>query len=423
MRNARMKNAALTSVNKNIYEMLCNIDVWTASLDALLNVRKHLVGKTHLDIQLRKLINQFGVFKNNYATYLDEVVNDNDEEYVKEVDENDVEENDEEYEVEDYETNKTKSHPNKSKLKTAPPDDEEELDKFLQRAVQSTTQREWTNQETRDKTSWMHEFPGKGPTKEQQAAMNILSVAEQEQEEMNALIDQRRKRLEEESKKPPPSSPVRFTMDIDKTLDPKTGLPIPECMENADEDEEVIDEEEIEEDVIEEEEIEEEDESISNKITKATKQVENAVAQALLPMTNDKSLHPLIAMQQADRLLSDLGNPAQETYAPAPTQNSTPSQSSNRNQPPAQTQTPAQNSEHISEESRDLPSDFDPRFAPLYRMTIYQRNKLYNNWFKRAVINVDEQLKNKTVAADERAKMIREETSRLRDAWLESQAV
>ena len=106
----------------------------------------------------------------------------------------------------------------------------------------------------------------------------------------------------------------------------------------------------------------------------------------------EPTIHPLIALQNETNLFKDLQD-----------------RSFDQQEKP----------EPIIQQKTDVP-EFDPKYGPLYRMSAYQRKKMYQKWFQQAISNVDEQISNNLVSPKTRDRLIREETSRLQENYLET---
>ena len=107
--------------------------------------------------------------------------------------------------------------------------------------------------------------------------------------------------------------------------------------------------------------------------------LESALNTAMSNINNDPSIHPVVAMQKEQPILP---------------------------KPVVKFNTP------------EVP-EFDKKYGPLFSMTATQRNRLFQDWFKQAVTNVDSQLTG-PVSPNTRDRLIREETTRQQDRYLES---
>ncbi len=154
----------------------------------------------------------------------------------------------------------------------------------------------------------------------------------------------------------PPVKPVNFTV-----TDCDIKEPAKPSESNSDSDGEVLEEVVIEE--------------------APQSNLENELKTVMSNITADTTMHPLVAMQKENSIF---------------------------NEPPA-----------VKFTTPD-PPEFDPKYGPLFSLTAPQRKKLFYQWFKRATVSVDEQLANNPVSPNTRNRLIREETTRLQDTYLES---
>jgi hypothetical protein len=67
----------------------------------------------------------------------------------------------------------------------------------------------------------------------------------------------------------------------------------------------------------------------------------------------------------------------------------------------------------------DKPPEFDPKYGPLLRFSVNERNEMYAKWFKQAIMTVDAQLAKEPKSPETRDRMIREEAFRIQDRFLE----
>lgn len=193
-------------------------------------------------------------------------------------------------------------------------------------------------------------------TNMQQAALKVLDDAEQDAKQMDAIINSRRAQMENQMQNPP-AKPVKFlTNDVDNNPDESEG--------------EIIEEVEI----------------TKEKNTMA-EDLENALKTTMSNISNDPTMHPLIEMQKNQSIFTGIQN---------------------YDKPPA-----------VKFNTPEIP-EFDRKYGPLFSLTAPQRNKLYQRWFKQATINVDSQLNNQPVSPNTRNRLIREETTRMQDSYLES---
>ncbi len=228
----------------------------------------------------------------------------------------------------------------------------------------------------------------------QKAALSVLSEEEQAAAELAEHMEQKRKEYAASAAKgPPPSAPIRFTLDIDKTLDPVTGLPI-DCSVVRSDDEYTVFEENV---------------------------------------------HPLIAMQKKEPLIGqvngentfsrqdNLDNSTSPTTLPAvelrdQTQKDNPAKNDvsggvdiSQNAP--QSDSRPTNTAHVTE------VDHNPKYGPLFRLSANKRRELQYSWFQQAISTIDAQIKNNElgpITPRTRDKLIRDETTKLQDLYCEA---
>ncbi len=422
---AYMTNRALKSLSNEIDSVSENINTWVVSLKSLIKLRRKLLGNSKADKDLYVVADAFSklFYKGHVKVDNRHIDSDSDSDSDSDDDadepnadvnddaesESDVDvgsESDSDLDVIAQKKNKTRKSKQQSTAENV--DADVDVDEFLREVVAA----EHAAADGKPKVS------KKNMSKMQLAALKVLSEEDREVKDMDDLMAQRRIKMERDMQKPQPTRPVKFTLDIDKTLDPKSGLPIHENIDNIDDGE-----------ILEEISIHEESNLAESKPADAQKEMsvvelENAIKETMKAINSDTKLHPLLSMQKDSPLFAGLpgfdanGNnqdstaqdPTKELHSqfgvqsPAVLMNSNTAKSANTAVTFLTPETP----------------EFDPKFGPLYKFTADQRKKMFYQWFKQATVNVDNQLEGKLVDTATRDRLIREETTRIQDNYLES---
>ena len=413
--DAYMKNRALKSLSKEISSVSENLNTWAVFLKHLIKLRRKLIGSKKADSDLYIVADAFSkLFYKNHAK-VNECHIDSDSE-----------------DDSDSASRGTSDTNSPRKLQcNAKNIEEEDIDETLRKIIAS---------ETRTSRSNNQELPEnlKNITPMQQAALSVLTIEEQEAEDLANRMSRKREKLARDMHKPQPCAPVKFTLDVDKTLDPKTGKPIDCCVHSKDDskddssDDEVLDEvsidnSDIESDAESNAESNAESEEIPQKNKKDVKHpsavdLETALKTVMKNVLDDTSLHPIIAMQKDNPLFNGLpgfdNNTGTAFCAPtvsAPTV-SAPTVSALIASNNVSTDAPQKKSENTTQESYE----FDPKYGPLLKLSAYARKQLQYKWFTRAKENVDAHVAEHPVSPRTRDQLIREETTRLQDLYCET---
>lgn len=447
-----MANRALHSLSKEIDDISENINTWAVSLKSLIKLRRALLKNSKADRDLYVIADAFSklFYKGHAKVDTRHVDSDSDSDSGSgsgsESDSNtesnntgsDSDSNTESANNTPRKNSKQNKQNKHHKQSPTEPDADIDVDEFLREVVAA-------EQTAKDGKI---QKPTAGMSKMQQAALKVLAEEDREVKDMDLLMAKRRRKMEEDMRKPQPTRPVKFTLDVDKTLDPKTGLPLFEDKQEDSEDGEVLAEEDIsgsdsEVEVEVEAEVEvkvpkhskvlkpaklqkpakvlldentEDDAILSGTLANdkakhpSVLDLENALKNAMANITADESLHPLIAMQKDSPLFAGL--PGFTDSGDSVCANPVMSNPGNPSNPAVQTA-------HTTFSTPD-PPEFDPKYGPLYRMTAPQRAKMFQQWFKRASTNVDSQLSKNPASPTTRNRLIREETFRLQENYLET---
>ena len=116
--------------------------------------------------------------------------------------------------------------------------------------------------------------------------------------------------------------------------------------------------------------------------------LENDLNAAMANINADTSIHPLVSMQKDQSIFTEL--PKEQAVKPV-----------------------------VKFTTPEVP-EFDKKYGPLFSLTAPQRNKLFQQWFKQAVTHVDAHIASNPVSPTTRDRLIREETTRLQDSYLEN---
>lgn len=338
--NAYMTNRALKSLSKEISAISENLNTWAVSLKHLIKLRRNLLNNKKADSDLYLVADAFSkLFYKNHAKVDNYHVN-----------------SDSEQEDQELTTNESQN---------AHDFQEEDIDETLRKIV--------ANEKPKSKLTDM-----------QLAALETLTAEEKEAEELNNQINRRRAQLNANMQKAQPSAPVKFTVDVDKTLDPKTGKPIEYEVDDNSDNGTILDEASLDSD--------------NGKKTLITNTESNYLSngnllttlnEVMSKMNNDKSLHPIIAMQKETPLFNGL--PGFENTAVK--------------------------SEPVKV---DGISNFNPKFTPLLKLTAHARKELQYKWFKQAIENVNIQTRDLPISPKTRDRLIREETTRQQEYYCET---
>ncbi len=382
--SAYMTHRTLKVLSDEINRVSENINTWVVSLKGLIKIRRTLLGNTKADKDLYLAADAFS--KLFYKGHLD---SDSDN-------------------SETHETVNPKGQVENSTKKDHDMDDDA-LAAYLCDAVS-------TEKVAADNP----ELSKKNMSKMQLAALKVLSDGEKELKEMDDLMTRRRIQMEKDLQNPQPTRPVMFTLDVDKTLDPHTGKPIHEIHATCRQDEDG--------DILEEV-------SIDGDEPPAKLHPILAMQQELLSGLNDAGVMlggvssndaemSITQLENETKNIIDKINSNTNMYPISDAQKESPDMTADNNQPKSRfgvqspevlmnVRTPVK---FLTPET----PEFDPKFGPLYRFTPEQRKKMYYQWFKQATVNVDNQLTDKKVDAETRNRLIREETTRIQNDYLES---
>lgn len=378
--NAFMTNRATKSISKEIAKVSENLNTWSVLLKQLIKLRRLLLNNHNVDSDLYMVANAFSkLFYKNQAKVNDYHLDSDSEAEAESEADAEAEVNSEVDQDTGSDSNEKRRKQNQKKSVEMESTEEEDVDEILRKIIAS----ESTSVARTRKVTPM-----------QQAALNTLTIGEQEAKELDDLMEKKRRQLERDMNKPQPKAPVKFTLDIDKTLDAETGRPIDCCVYPT-----VSDEDELGEIL--------EEESIKSDVHPITTNLEKELTAAMIGINNDKSIHPILAMQAEDNIFSGLPelDPSVENV-----QNE--SKESNKSKEPQ--------SEHVSYQESQASQEFDPKYGPLLKLSAYARKRLQYKWFNQAKKNVDVQTSEHPVSPSTRDRLIREETTRLQDYYCET---
>lgn len=380
--NAYMKNRALKSLSKEISSISENINTWAVSLKHLIKLRRKLLSNKKADSDLYMVADAFSkLFYKNHAK-VNEYHLDSDSES----------DPDPESDSESNSPRSTRKRRDPHKKEEDQEDQEEDIDETLRKIIASEARISQSDNQPLPKNLKI--------TPMQKAALDVLTAEEQEAKDLASRMARKREKLARDMNKPQPRAPVKFTLDVDKTLDPKTGKPI-DCGVYAkdDSEDEVLDEVSIDENSSTESDSDAEEIPQENKKDikhPSAVDLETALNNVMKNVLDDTSLHPIIAMQKENPLFNGL--PGFEN-----TTEHTP-------QPQIQPQ------HNTTQESYD----FDPKYGPLLKLSAYARKQLQYKWFTQAKQNVDAHIAEHPVSPRTRDRLIREETTRLQDLYCET---
>jgi hypothetical protein len=356
--NNYMTERSVKSISKEINHIASNISTWSTALKKLIQIKRLLTEDPFIDSTLFDLADSFeDLFYNGITEKVVRRQYKPKQQPKRSV--KSVDSNSESSsEASEIEV-ETESQPNNRQAARPTPEADVDVNEFLREVVAAEHAAQ----------SGAPAVPTNNMSKMQLAALKVLEEERKEAEDMDALIAERRKKMEQEMMKPPPARPIKFLSETDSEDGDDSG---------DDSEGEILDEVSIHSD------------------------------------TNAPALHPLIMMQQnnnlfkgmdgldpnaqpevsiVDRLEAMLDNASdqQPTVAPVPVVFTTPE-----------------------------PPEFDPKYGPLFSLSLTQRNKLFYKWFQTASKNVDDQIQGKNITPRTRDRLIREETSRLQDEYLET---
>jgi len=385
-----MKNRALKSLSKEISSISENINTWAVSLKHLIKLRRKLLNNKKADSDLYMVADAFSkLFYKNQAK-VNEYHLDSDSESDSDS------KSDSESDSPRSTRQRRDPHDQKDHQKDCSEDQEEDIDETLRKIIASEA---WISQSDNQPLPKNLKI-----TPMQKAALDVLTAEEQEAKDLASRMARKREKLARDMNKPQPRAPVKFTLDVDKTLDPKTGKPI-DCGVYAkdDSEDEVLDEVSIDENSSTESDSDAEEIPQENKKDikhPSAVDLETALNNVMKNVLDDTSLHPIIAMQKENPLFNGLPgfeNTTEHTPQPQP-------------QPQNQIQ------KNITQESYD----FDPKYGPLLKLSAYARKQLQYKWFTQAKQNVDAHIAEHPVSPRTRDRLIREETTRLQDLYCET---
>ncbi len=428
---AYMTNRATKALAKEIAIAAENINTWAVNIKELIKLRRKLLKKPKADADLYTIADAFSrLFYKGHTKAVDYHVDSDSSESEDPGSDADSDADsdaglDSESEPETRDISKHRKH-----RKTQETEKDVDVDEFLREVVAAE----------QNAKEGLKPDPKK-MTKMQQAAYKVLAEEDREVKDMDDLMSKRRKQMLKDMRNPP-VAPVKFTLDVDKTLDSKTGKPIPECLpreDNLTDSEasgEIIDECDVSES--ESDAGSDKDATMKNTLVNenakhpSVLELENALRDAMANITADATMHPLIAMQKESPLFAGL--PGYDTAADSQANDLLKSFGVTQ----TTTNTNTIKSKHITESDAsacstrappnatkfntpDVP-EFDPKYGPLYRMTPKERSEMQQKWFKQAIVNVDAQLqaKKQPTSPNSRNRLIREETTRIQETFLET---
>jgi hypothetical protein len=371
--------------------MLENLNTWSVSLKELIKIRRLLIRNPEADKELYDIIDVYSELY--YAEYSEtasgSVVHPR-RKVVRKQQNNSAESTDVESDGEDV-SNNGRLQPRADNVAEMDANPDEDIDNFLQSVIKEE-----------HKPTARQQKSGGNMTDMQKAALKVLDTAELEAKQMDAIINARRKQMEKDMHNPP-VKPVNFT--VSDTVHTEPAVNSKENKDDEDPENENADPEDGE--VIEEIEITDglELEQPHNIVHPSTLDLENALKSVMSNITNDPSMHPLISMQKEQSIFAGL---------PGYTE-----QQPDLSSVPVMQEIPPTAEKNKIFKTPEVP-EFDPKYGPLFSMTAYQRAKLYKRWFTQAAINVDAQTAAEPVSPNTRHRLIREETTRLQNDYLET---
>lgn len=396
--NAYMKNRALKSLSKEISSISENLNTWAVSLKHLIKLRRKLLNNKKADSDLYMVADAFSkLFYKNHA---------NVNEY--HLDSDSGSDSDSESDSESNSPKSSRKHRDpqdqEDHQKDCSEDQEEDIDETLRKIIASEARTSQSDNQPLPKNLKI--------TPMQKAALDVLTAEEQEAKDLASRMARKREKLARDMNKPQPRAPVKFTLDVDKTLDPKTGKPI-DCGVYAKDD--------SEDEVLDEVSIDENSDSDSAEVPQENKKdikhpsavdLETALNNVMKNVLDDTSLHPIIAMQKENPLFNGLPG-FENTTEHTPQSIFGVPLNVPQSQPQSQTQKPQHNTTQES-------YDFDPKYGPLLKLSAYARKQLQYKWFTQAKENVDAHIAEHPVSPRTRDRLIREETTRLQDLYCET---